>query len=959
MAFGNTGFGGNAFGSNNAFNTPNQNPLFGQSSSVTPFASAPAFGASFSAPAFGQQSSSAFGAQSAQAFGAPFGQSQAGLWGNSQSAAAFGAQSAPAFAPNAASGFGMQSASTFGQAGWGQQQPPQGQPPNTRMQKWQISSIFDTGGSDASKFLSISAMDPFKDYSVEELRLADYGRGDKGGENPAGQTAFGGSNPSYGGGGGFGVGAPNQTGGGLFAQSAASAFGGQSAAAGFGQSGGLFGQSGTGFGNSGGGLFSQSTSGFGQSGGAFGQSGSGFGASAPSLFGAGAGAGPGGGFGSSASLFGGQAQSQAGLFGGGGAGGFGQQQSTGSFGGGGGGGGGFGAPAPTGGFGATAGFGQSGTQPGGFGAPAFGSSGFGAGASSQSLFGGQQQTSGGLFGQPQSGSGLFGGASSNAFGATGTFGSGFGAGQQQQQTTAPSLFGGGGGGFGGASGGGLFGSTGAGYGRGLASSGNLFGTGGGFGGGFGSSGGLFGSGTGGSLFGNPGASGSGFGGAFGGLGYGNAIHQQQQQPLQQQGPLQANLSINPFGDSKLFSAVVTPAGQSGNASVVNTAVPGQTTAKQISVVLGSGVQSNRRTRGSETIARQSALYRPSGGCSWYRPSPMRPWGETGSVFNVGTALQRQDRSNSLTPWRTEKQRQRAATLKKVVVKPIPGDTILKSGALTRIAVGRGAKGMRVGQEEGKAEKRERPDSTRIEGSTVEYDDMADTEAETVIDVDGAEDVGDQEKNIEVDVVSLDRNIEQGAEIQQEPAGDADSVLEGGGRLVPYSDYYRSQMGRSRRRSSIGSQIDGREKLPSSKAPRSTEPDVYTEPPIARLRMMSEESLSKVENFRLVRKGFGEVQWQKPVDLRSVDLDKVVEFEEGSIVVYPKGMTLPEIGKGLNTEAIVRMHGLWKRSGGLPLRNASSVAAMVRKLKAHCDQEGLIFLGYDASTGTWTFKCNHF
>lgn len=211
--FGSTGtaFGSSTtpgFSTGGGFGTSSA-PLFGSSSN-------PAFGAS-SAPIFGASSAPAFGASSAPAFGASstpaFGASSAPAFGAS-SAPAFGASSSPSFSFGSSPAFGQSTSAfggspfgatsspfgsqmggqattpTFGTSGFGQS-PFGGQRGGSRVAPYTPTTEADNGSGTqgAGKLESISAMAVYKDKSHEELRWEDYQTGDKGGPNPAGQSA--------------------------------------------------------------------------------------------------------------------------------------------------------------------------------------------------------------------------------------------------------------------------------------------------------------------------------------------------------------------------------------------------------------------------------------------------------------------------------------------------------------------------------------------------------------------------------------------------------------------------------------------------------------------------------------------------------------------------------------------------------------------------------------------------
>ncbi|KAF2434423.1 hypothetical protein EJ08DRAFT_646401 [Tothia fuscella] len=445
----------------------------------------------------------------------------------------------------------------------------------------------------SNRYQTISTMQPYQGYSLEELRLADYSQGRKQG-NANGQagafgtgTGFGGFGASGGGTTGFG-GGNTSTGGGIFGGSGsatASSFGQQqqTATTGFGAggaSGGLFGAK-----PATGGLFGSTPATSAQTGGGlFGTSGTSFGGGNTTGFGANTTTGTTGGL-------------------------FGSTPAKPAF-------GGFGTGAATGastGFGGSTPFGGAATSTGGTGlfgnAPAAPATGFGQQQQSTSTpfsFGQQGQQN--QQQQPQTGTSLFGGFGAQnqqqkpggLFGTTNTTSTGGGlfgnSSQQQQPATGGGLFGpttqqqGGGGLFGNkpatgglfgnapaanTGGGGLFGNTQ----QQQAPTGGLFGQ---------SaqqpSGGLFGSkpagsGLGSSLFNQPSqqqqTGTSLFGNtqqqqpALGGSLFGNSQSQQQQPQA-----LHASLTDNPYGNDQLFASLAAP-----NQSVGPLATPLSSTPK--------------------------------------------------------------------------------------------------------------------------------------------------------------------------------------------------------------------------------------------------------------------------------------------------------------------------------------------------------------------------------------------
>ncbi|XP_031391061.1 nuclear pore complex protein NUP98A isoform X2 [Punica granatum] len=189
-----------AFGSAGSAFGASTSSVFGTGSAFGA-SSTPGFGSS-STPAFGASSTPAFGASSSPAFGVltpPFGASSSPSFnfGSSpafgQSSSAFGSSSFASSSPFGAQignqattpGFGN---SGFGQPGFGGQQRG-----GSRVSPYSVTLEQDSGSGaqPTGKLESISAMPAYINKSHEELRWEDYQLGDKGGPNPAGQSAGG------------------------------------------------------------------------------------------------------------------------------------------------------------------------------------------------------------------------------------------------------------------------------------------------------------------------------------------------------------------------------------------------------------------------------------------------------------------------------------------------------------------------------------------------------------------------------------------------------------------------------------------------------------------------------------------------------------------------------------------------------------------------------------------------
>lgn len=134
---------------------------------------------------------------------------------------------------------------------------------------------------------------------------------------------------------------------------------------------------------------------------------------------------------------------------------------------------------------------------------------------------------------------------------------------------------------------------------------------------------------------------------------------------------------------------------------------------------------------------------------------------------------------------------------------------------------------------------------------------------------------------------------------------------------------------------------------------------YTEPPIEDLTRMTEEELAAVPNFTVTRPGHGTVVWLEPVDLRGIDLSRVLCIADTRIFVYRHAEVpdecmpdridamLPPVGEGLNKSAFVSLCGI---------NNDESTSGMgleefVAKLRDGITNLGAEFQSYDETCCT--------
>lgn len=987
------------------FGTQNQsNPLFGNQNRAGGFGSGTSSpgslfgggGGSGTGTGTGTTGGSGFGGFGSSNTGGGFGSSGGGLFGSKPAGGGFGTGTS-GFGTGGGFGSGGTGTGFGGGTGSAFQGPI---PPSDGTGGTPFSPFTekDTSSNVTNHYQSISFMQPYNKYSFEELRLGDYNQGRRFGNGSGQAGAFG--TPAFGGGSGFG----QSTGGGF--GSAASPFGGggtsapsafgQTATTGTGGFGSTSGSSLFGGPKPAGGLFGGGTTpGTSQpsGGGLFGSGGN---TATSSGFGSTPGTGTGG-FGTGSSLFGNnqqQQQNKPSLFGssttgstGTGFGGFGQQTTSASP---------FGSTAAT-----SSPFGggtQTGT--GGFG---------GFGAQNQN----QNQNKGGLFGgggfgsstqqQPSTGGGLFGGG-----GTTGSSLFGQNNQQNQQQNTGSSLFGGGGTQqpgtsslFGGASQqqqqpkpGGLFGSstpstgTGASPFGGFGSTQNQ-GTGGGlfgggaaqnqqqkpslFGGSTGTGSSLFGGqnaapqGTGSSLFGNtqpqqPQTGGLGTGSLFGGS------QQPQQQPQPQQpapGSLQASLlDGNPYGNQSIFSGLPAPSAPSPGP--LATPLSSSMKQKQRAPLPVHKITPSASTRlatppkrgygfSYSTYGSPSSTGSPNGsGGSLLGGSSMR--GSVNGSFNrsfsksFSTSNLRKtfdpDTDSVLTPGALSS-----------------GNSRLTSGGLKRLTIDRSLRNDLFA----------RPASTSTAPITNGEDSSQSGErAKKRVSFDSGPAKTDGPGG---EIVPAEN---ESAEPTPEELGFLRSIRKSGSMnglssvKSSFDSFSRPEMEslRSRELPAVPEDAEqttppnGFSRLPFNPGSDPQPGEYWMKPSRAEIGKMSREQQKNFMDLTVGRQNCGQVTFDEPVDLATVDLDQIfgglVEISVRKITVYPDEAIKPPMGKGLNVPSTLRIENSWPRGRD---RKSPSPVTSGPLFEKHIDRLRKVvnaeFVDYEKSTGTWVFRVPHY
>jgi nuclear pore complex protein Nup98-Nup96 len=113
----------------------------------------------------------------------------------------------------------------------------------------------------------------------------------------------------------------------------------------------------------------------------------------------------------------------------------------------------------------------------------------------------------------------------------------------------------------------------------------------------------------------------------------------------------------------------------------------------------------------------------------------------------------------------------------------------------------------------------------------------------------------------------------------------------------------------------------------------------------------DEALASVENFSISNETFGRVKWLEPVDIRGLDLDKIVSFEQACLCLYPEDQDIepPEEGEGLKKRAEVTLYGI------LPKKPGEGAKQKYReKIVKQTEKAGAQLIEYSPDTGICKF-----
>ncbi|XP_068663320.1 nuclear pore complex protein NUP98A-like [Aristolochia californica] len=147
-------------------------------------------------------------------------------------------------------------------------------------------------------------------------------------------------------------------------------------------------------------------------------------------------------------------------------------------------------------------------------------------------------------------------------------------------------------------------------------------------------------------------------------------------------------------------------------------------------------------------------------------------------------------------------------------------------------------------------------------------------------------------------------------------------------------------------------------------PKLRHADYYSEPRIQELaaKERAEPGYCRhVKDFVVGRHGYGSIKFLGETDVRRLDLEALVQFNNKEVIVYMDESKKPPVGQGLNKPAEVTLLNIkcFNKKTGQQYTDGPNVEKYKDMLKKKAGDQGAEFVSYDPVKGEWKFRVSHF
>ncbi|XP_014523157.1 nuclear pore complex protein NUP98A [Vigna radiata var. radiata] len=147
-------------------------------------------------------------------------------------------------------------------------------------------------------------------------------------------------------------------------------------------------------------------------------------------------------------------------------------------------------------------------------------------------------------------------------------------------------------------------------------------------------------------------------------------------------------------------------------------------------------------------------------------------------------------------------------------------------------------------------------------------------------------------------------------------------------------------------------------------PKLRRSDYYTLPRIHELAAKERAEpgfCSHVKDFVVGRQGYGSIRFLGETDVRGLDLESLIQFNNREVIVYMDDSKKPPVGQGLNKPAEVTLLNIkcFDKKTGHQYTEGPKIEKYKEMLKRKAEDQGAEFVSYDPTKGEWKIRVNHF
>ncbi|CAN6320034.1 unnamed protein product [Urochloa humidicola] len=147
-------------------------------------------------------------------------------------------------------------------------------------------------------------------------------------------------------------------------------------------------------------------------------------------------------------------------------------------------------------------------------------------------------------------------------------------------------------------------------------------------------------------------------------------------------------------------------------------------------------------------------------------------------------------------------------------------------------------------------------------------------------------------------------------------------------------------------------------------PKLPQADYFTEPSLVELAAKERGEpgyCGQVKDFVVGRDGYGSIKFLGETDVRGLDLESIVEFNNREVIVYKDESKKPPVGEGLNKSAELTLLNIkcMNKKTGEQYHEGSRVERYREMLMKKAEEQGAEFVSFDAAKGEWKFRVKHF